>query len=97
MANTKVVSFSLSPGSARHPEDAALLAVIEGWEKEGHGKKIDHFRRAIRLEAGLESPALYDLLKQLHTLIQSGVTVATPQQQAALDAVIDCQPERWNL
>ena len=97
MAETKIVSFALTPGSAKHPEDAALLAIIEGWEKEGHGKKVAHFRRAIRLEAGIESPALYDLLKQLLTLIQSGVTVATPQQQEALDAVLACDPERWNL
>lgn len=97
MAKAKVVSFSLSPGSAKHPEDAALLAIVEAWDQEGHGAKIEHFRRAIRLEAGLESPALYAMMTQLLTLVQSGAVHVTPQEQAALETMLDCDPEKWNL
>ena len=91
------VAFSLLPDSEKHPEDKALLDIIGGWEREGRGRKADHFRRAIQLEAGLDSPSLYVMVKELLERVKQGAIVATPQQQEALEAVISCESERWNL
>ena len=94
---THRVQFDLLPDSRRFPQDAALIAIDEAWKQEGHGQYAAHHRRAMLLEAGLESPALYAMVKELLERVRAGAVTASPQQQAALEAVIDCEPASWNL
>lgn len=91
------VQFDLLPESKRYPQDKTLAMIDNAWKLEGQGKYAEHHRRAMLLEAGLESPALYAMVQEILQRIRAGVAVATPQQQAALEAVFDCEPERWNL
>lgn len=94
---THRVQFDLLPESKRFPQDRALTLLDEAWKQEGQGKYAAHHRRAMLLEAGLESPALYAMVKELLERVKAGAVTASPQQQAALEAVIDCEPAAWNL
>ena len=91
------VQFDLLIESKRFPQDKALALLDDAWKQEGHGQYAAHHRRGMLLEAGLESPALYAMVKELLERVKAGAVTASPQQQAALEAVIDCEPASWNL
>ena len=96
------VQFDLLPESKRFPQDKALALLDDAWKQEGHGQYAAHHRRGMLLEAGLESPALYAMVKELLERVKAGAVTAgevtaSPQQQAALEGVIDCEPASWNL
>lgn len=90
-----LIQFELLPDSKRHPEDAALLAIVEQWGQEGQGKIVEHFRRAIQLEAGLESPALYALLKDIASMLKSGAVVLPEKQAEQITSL--AAAEKWGV
>ena len=75
---THRVQFDLLPESKRFPQDRALTLLDEAWKQEGQGKYAAPHRRAMLLEAGLESPALYAMVKELLERVKAGAVTASP-------------------
>ena len=94
---THRVQFDLLPDSRRFPQDKALALLDDAWKQEGHGQYAAHHRRGMLLEAGLGSPPVHAVVKGLLERVKAGEVTAAPQQQAAVEAVIDCEPASGNL